>query len=246
MKILITKLIGAALFLGASCSFANTYSVTNIPDDSSLTMRAWPSPISKPLIDIPANTQQIAATGKTIVLDTVSWLQISYDDKVGWVEASYLKQQAQEPQLQVNTSQEDKVETLNSAEVFSYSSSSETTPTQQAQTSIKPNSTQFPWSEAADTIYDDPKAKAKVIPAQIASTQTPRVNIKSDIVATSNTTTVAAPILQNVQPQVVTAIAPQPVILPVFDTPVDYREENINGNRYEAIETAATMGFIDN
>lgn len=220
MKILITKLIGAALILGSTHSYAapNFYSITNIPTGSSLTLRAWPSQISQPLTSIPANTNAIRSTGKTITLDTTNWLQITYDDKVGWVESNYL---AQTEQLPAPTSiPTNNIEVANTAEIFSYSSD----PTPEIQTTTNQTNNQYPWSAEADTIYNDPT------PNNTASaTHSSQENTSSDEPVLAEATT-----------------HPQPVVINTTTTPIDYKEENLSVNRYEAIETAATVDFIGN
>lgn len=282
MKILITKLIGAALFLGATSlpATANTYSVTNIPADGALTLRAWPSQISKPLSSIPANTQNIEATGKTIVLDTVNWLQISYGDNTGWVESSYLTQ-AQHHVPKVDLNQEKNATVANKAEFFSYGETRPTAkkPTPTAKATVKTldpnadiiaNNVKYPWNVAADSIYNDPKTKSHPRPIEATAAEIPETNIASTQTTPginqqmTSLQQTAAPVIAATGPTLQTPIAPAipetpsapviqatvtnpaPVVINASSEPVDYRAEDVSGNRYEHIETAATMGFISN
>ena len=272
MKILITRLIGAALFLGATSSLAtaNTYSVTNIPAEGTLTLRAWPSQISKPLSNIPASAQNVEATGKTIVLDSVDWLQVSYGDNTGWVEATYLtKAQAPQVATEAVTNQENNSAVINKAELFSYGETKSiinqpmpattvSAKTIDPEADIIANSTKYPWNAAADSIYNDPKTKSHPRPIEATTADIPQINTANNQTtpATSlqaSTSVVAAtgPTLQTpvalTAPITQTAIVnPTPVVINANDEPVDYLGEDPSGNRYEHIETAATMGFISN
>lgn len=263
MKTLTTKLIGAALLLGASTSLAiaNTFSVTNIPAGGSLTLRAWPSTISRPLSNIPFDATKIEATGKTILLDTVNWLQIAYGDNTGWVEASYLKKttpqaqaQAQAPQvsIQADTSgQERNSAVINKAEFFSYGETKTPTtkPTPTATpTTLDPNADiianniKYPWNIAADSIYNDPKTKTHPRPIQTTIADAERLEAQNSVATTTttvetqpqtNTTPVTPPIAQTQTVAAATPVATPTVTQP---TPVimDQTEQS-NDYRFEYI-----------
>lgn len=234
MKILITKLIGAALILGSTQSFATpiTYSVTNIPDGSTLILRAWPSQISQPLTYIPSHANTIEATGKVITLDQANWVQVIFDGKVGWIDANYLTQMHRAP-LQATNGQVDQVppEVVNSAEFFSYSAD----PSPKTQPAVvNTNDKQYTWSKEADSIYDDPTPDNSKKSPETIVVQTPQIH---PIHETPTTIAVepTAPVAQT-----------QTVIIGSIETPIDYQEESISVNRYETIETAATNDFIEN
>lgn len=211
----------ASLLLLNQGAFAlpNYFAVTGIPETSSLTLRAWPSQISKPLLAIPTNTSPIEATGKSIVLDNHTWLQINYGDQTGWVESIHLApanesapdvaQAPDEPQAPAELSyfaapevqpeaETAKTETADSAEVFNYGQAPTAEPTPIAQVSPESAANGVPWSKAADTIYDDPNADRRTYSSELAD----------------NT--------------IYSALAPENT-----DVIVDLRNENIAGNRYE-------------
>lgn len=226
MKKLRIRHFAASLLLMSQNAFAmpNYYAVSGVPENSSLTLRAWPSPISKPLLAIPANTPPIEATGKSILVNNQPWLQVNYQDRTGWVEAAYLQPTTiAEPEPQQTASTEPnyftppesqttqaepetvQAETENSASVFSYSSAPNA-PQPQQTSEATPSSSQpnnhngYPWSEAADTIYDNPNADRRAYQPQANDT-------------------------------VYSALAPVSA-----DRIIDLRTEDVAGNRYESIE----------
>ena len=80
--------LGASLFLVNISAYAQTtyYTTAGIPESSTLTLRAWPSHVSQPIANIPHNTSEIMPTGKNILLNEDNWLQVAFENKVGWVE----------------------------------------------------------------------------------------------------------------------------------------------------------------
>lgn len=154
MKILKIKLIGAALFFASTTAFAEPtyFAVNGIPDASSLVLRAWPSASSQPIGNIPHNAVKIEATGKDIIKENKKWLQVTYQNKVGWTEAGYLSPIQASP-TQTNIAKPTQVtETVNNAAAFNYSQQASAASQQPAQQNI-------PWTAEQDTIYDDPTGK---------------------------------------------------------------------------------------
>lgn len=208
--------LAASVLLMSQSTFAmpNYYAVSGVPENATITMRAWPSPISKPLFSIPADSPPVEATGKSIMVNNQPWLQINYQERTGWVEAAYLEPTTitpPEPQATNNTtpnyftppeSQTTQTDTTNGAAVFSYSSAPSTP--QHQDTNNTPEQTEsingYPWSKAADTIYDDPNADRRAYQAKPA-----------DSVYSALTPTTA-------------------------ERMIDLRAENIAGNRYESID----------
>ena len=155
MNILKIKLFGAALFFASSTTFAEPtyYAVSGISDTSTLVLRAWPSAKSKPINNIPHNTVKIETTGKHIFKENRKWLQIMYQNTVGWVEADYLAQMQVAPaQPQVANNAQQQRETLNNAAAFNYAQQTAAVSQQQVPEGI-------PWTPEEDTIYHDPTAQ---------------------------------------------------------------------------------------
>lgn len=221
MKKLRIRHFAASVLLMSQSAFAmpNYYAVSGVPENGTITMRAWPSPISKPLFSIPASSPPVEATGKSIMVNSQPWLQINYQDRTGWVEAAYLEPttinppepQATNnaapnyftpPESQTTQAEAAQTETTNGAAVFSYSSAPGTP--QHQDTNNTPEQTEnvdgYPWSKAADTIYDDPNADRRAYQAKPADS-------------------------------VYSALAPT-----TTERMIDLRAENIAGNRYESIE----------
>ncbi|MGB1311041.1 MAG: SH3 domain-containing protein [Leucothrix sp.] len=154
MTILKIKLIGAALLLVSSTAFAEAnpdyFAVSGIPNTSSLTLRAWPSAGSQPINNIPSNTINIETTGKHIFKENKKWLQVMYQNSVGWVEADYLAimQATAPPVISQPPAQE-----ISEVASFSYSQPQNTPIKQQ------PIPDDIPWTPEQDTIYHDPTAQ---------------------------------------------------------------------------------------
>ena len=151
MKILKIKLIGAALFFASTTTFAEPtyFAVNDIPDASTLILRAWPSVTSKPIHNIPHNAVKIEATGKHIFKENKKWLQIMYQNSVGWVVADYLAEMQAAPTQAPVASNMQQRETLNEAAAFNYSQ-------QTAAITQQPVPEGIPWTPEQDTIYHDP------------------------------------------------------------------------------------------
>jgi uncharacterized protein YraI len=222
MKKLTIRHLAASVLLMSQSAFAmpNYYAVSGVPENSTITLRAWPSPISKPLLAIPATSPPIEATGKSIMVNNQPWLQINYQERTGWVEAAYLEPTtvaASEPQQATNTApnyftppeaqapqaQTTQTEIANNAEVFSYGSqpnAPQPSPASATAPEQSENINGYPWSATADTIYDDPNADRRTYQPKPADT-------------------------------VYSALAPASA-----ERIIDLRAENIAGNRYESIE----------
>ena len=149
MNILNTKLIGAALLFCSTMAFAQPtyYAVSGISDASQLVLRAWPSSSSKPINNIPHNAVKIETTGKDIFKENKKWLQVMYQNNVGWVEADYLKLMQTEKDEVIATTQPQ--ETLNEAAAFNYAQ-------QMAALTPQTPPQDIPWTAEQDTIYHDP------------------------------------------------------------------------------------------
>jgi len=155
MNTLKIKLFGAALFFASSTTFAEPtyFAVNGIPDASTLILRAWPSVTSKPINNIPHNAVKIETTGKHIFKENKKWLQIMYQNNVGWVVADYLAEMKLAPAIQapVATNMQQNG-TLNEAAAFNYSQ-------QTAAITQQPVPEGIPWTPEQDTIYHDPTAQ---------------------------------------------------------------------------------------
>jgi len=147
MNILKIKLIGAVLLFASSTAVAEPefFAVSGISDASSLILRAWPSSGSKPINNIPHNAVKIETTGKHIFKENKKWLQVMYQNSVGWVEANYLSKMQVTPTQHANAQP---AQTLNSPVSFNYSQ--QTIANQQAVPK------DIPWTPEEDTIYHDP------------------------------------------------------------------------------------------
>jgi len=153
---------GASLFMVNLSAHAQTtyYTTAGVPESSTLTLRAWPSHASKPIANIPFNTTAIIPTGKNIMLHEDKWIQIGFEDKTGWVEATYVTKLAVQQQPTQATQQTQPV----AAPQIQAASISAPTPTQapaQQQFHPEPNHPPVPWSARADSIYLDPNAPAQ-------------------------------------------------------------------------------------
>ena len=209
MKTLTIIFFGAAVLLNSIFAAAQTnfYAVANIPETSTLILRAWPSQVSQALSNIPYNATQLETTGRSILLDKTNWVQVIYQHSVGWVEDSYLQPQLVKiDPIESRVNIENGKQVIDTAEVFSYQSPAIPLP----KDTTKPN---YPWSAAADTIYHDPKVPQPTQPKNTASLYSP---------------------LPATAPEVVTR-------QPSNNTAMDYREENLSVNRYEAMETISAI-----
>jgi len=208
MKKLTIRHLAASVLLMSQSAFAmpNYYAVSGVPENSTITLRAWPSPISKPLLAIPATSPPIEATGKSIMVNSQPWLQINYQERTGWVEAAYLEPTtvaASEPQQATNTAPNYFTPPEAQAPLFSYGSqpnAPQPSPVNAAAPEQAENINGYPWSATADTIYDDPNADSRAYQPKPADT-------------------------------VYSALAPASA-----ERIIDLRTENIAGNRYESIE----------
>lgn len=155
MNILKTKLIGASLLFASSAAFAEPdyFAVSGVSDANSLILRAWPSSDSKPINNIPHNAIKIEATGKNIFKENKKWIQIKYQNNIGWTEADYLSAMQAAPAQPAVANNTQATETNNNLDIFTYSQLVTATSAQQ---SIPQN---LPWTTEEDTIYHDPTAK---------------------------------------------------------------------------------------
>jgi len=157
MKKIMTFFFGASLFIVNLSAYAQTtyYTTAGIPESSTLTLRAWPSHASQPIANIPHNTTEIMPTGKNILLNEDNWLQVAFENQVGWVESIYLAElptEATKPEAKT-------IETfaIPEPETVTYS---EPAPTYE-QHNVEPAQAAIPWSASADSIYQDPNTPAE-------------------------------------------------------------------------------------
>ena len=154
MNSLKIKLIGAALLFASSTAFAQSayYEINGVPNASSLILRAWPSSSSQPINNIPHDAIKIETTGKDIFKENKKWLQVIYQNSVGWVEADYLAQM-QVPALQpTDATTAVQSATINSPAAFNCSQ-------QIVTVSKEPTLKAITWTPEEDTIYHDPTLK---------------------------------------------------------------------------------------
>ncbi|RVU81728.1 hypothetical protein EOL70_25385 [Leucothrix sargassi] len=159
------------------------YTTTGIPESSTLTLRAWPSHASKPLANIPHNSTSIMPTGKNILLNEDNWLQVAFENQVGWVEDAYLAK-VDTPATQTPTAPIAEAP-AHQAPVFAMPDiePTETTPVQPVAYTTPSYESQniettqqqqeIPWSASADSIYADPNAPATAHipqPAEVITT----------------------------------------------------------------------------
>jgi len=154
MKKIIIFFLGASLFMVNLSAYSQTtyYTTAGIPESSTLTLRAWPSHASQPLASIPYGTTEIIPTGKNILLNTDNWLQVAFENQVGWVEEAYIAQLAVQPTEQ----------TPQQAPIFATPEPAQTVYAPQETTynqyNNQPAQQEIPWSASADSIYQDPHA----------------------------------------------------------------------------------------
>ena len=150
MNILKIKLIGAVILFSSTTVLAQPtyFTVNGISDASSLVLRAWPSANSKTINNIPHNAVKIETTGKDIFKENKKWLQVIYQNNVGWVEAGYLVQM-KTPTEQAAIANNPPQETLDKAAAFNYAQ-------QTAALAPQAPPQDIPWTAEEDTIYNDP------------------------------------------------------------------------------------------
>lgn len=156
---------GASLFMVNICAYAQTtyYTTAGIPESSTLTLRAWPSHASQPIANIPHNSTEIIPTGKNILLNENNWLQVAFENQVGWVESAYVA----ELPTQAVTQHEQPIEHVATQETEATTYTEPTTVYEQYSTAPEPAA--IPWSESADSIYQDPN-RAKTQPTEVITT----------------------------------------------------------------------------
>ncbi|PWQ98261.1 SH3 domain-containing protein [Leucothrix arctica] len=153
MKKIISLFLGASLFMVNLSAYAQTtyYTTAGIPESSTLTLRAWPSHVSQPIANIPHNTTEIIPTGKNILLNENNWLQVAFENQVGWVEASYVSEL---PAESAAPTQQAAVFAMPEPEAETYTEAAPTT--EQYDSAAEPTLDSVPWSASADSIYEDP------------------------------------------------------------------------------------------
>lgn len=81
--------------LTLSTTYADTkykiYKVANISSKGKLHIRAWPSPKSRIKVSLSAKAKDLVETGKSKKVGKHKWVEITWRDTKGWVNARYLK-----------------------------------------------------------------------------------------------------------------------------------------------------------
>jgi len=86
---ILTALISVVV---SNMSFGDVfYDVTNVQSGDTLTLRELPDFKSKKLSQIPHNQRFIIATGNQKKIKRNTWIELKYNEVVGWVNGRYLK-----------------------------------------------------------------------------------------------------------------------------------------------------------
>jgi hypothetical protein len=220
MKKIMIFFLGASLFLVNISAYAQTtyYTTAGIPESSTLTLRAWPSHVSQPIANIPHNTSEIMPTGKNILLNEDNWLQVAFENKVGWVEAVYV---AELPVTSTPIAQAEPIEKVEKEAAFAMpevvtattaSAPEPVIPTQTyAPQDAEPTTDAIPWSASADSIYQDPHANTNV-------------QQQSEVITTTHSV----------------------IVIPTTAEDIDLRNVDVNHSRYSSIDTSMSLQYENN
>jgi len=83
--------IDATVSMAYAQSKVTIYKVTKVSSRNKLQLRAWPSPKSRVKVSLPYNAIDLVETGKKKNLGSSKWLEVSWKNNLGWVNARYLK-----------------------------------------------------------------------------------------------------------------------------------------------------------
>ncbi|MCF6189447.1 MAG: hypothetical protein L3J51_03125 [Cocleimonas sp.] len=75
------------------------FKVTKVSVKNKLRLRAWPSPKSRVKVSLPYNAVDLVATGKKKSLKKSKWIEVTWQNNKGWVNARYLKKTGALPAL---------------------------------------------------------------------------------------------------------------------------------------------------
>jgi uncharacterized membrane protein len=97
-QLFLTSLLLISSFLfsttATSAPLLKVYEVTNVKVGDSLNMRAWPDHKSKTILAIPHNATWVASNNKPVKKGKSTWQKIHWNGVTGWVNAKYLKYDA--------------------------------------------------------------------------------------------------------------------------------------------------------
>lgn len=83
--------VDATISMAYAKSKVTIYKVTKVSSRNKLQLRAWPSPKSRVKVSLPYNAIDLVETGKKKVLANSKWVEVSWKNNQGWVNAHYLK-----------------------------------------------------------------------------------------------------------------------------------------------------------
>jgi len=96
--------IDATISIAYAKSNITIFKVTKISTKNKLRLRAWPSPKSRVKVSLPYNAVDLLATGKKKNLGKSKWIEVTWQNNQGWVNARYLKKTGVLP-ISINKSQ---------------------------------------------------------------------------------------------------------------------------------------------
>ena len=83
--------IDATISMAYAKSYITIFKVTKVSTKNKLRLRAWPSPKSKVKVALPHNAVDLLETGKKKTLGKSKWIEVTWQNHQGWVNARYLK-----------------------------------------------------------------------------------------------------------------------------------------------------------
>lgn len=83
--------IDATISMAYAKSNITIFKVANVSSKNKLRLRAWPSPKSRVKVSLPFNAIDLLETGKQKHLGKSKWIEVTWQNNQGWVNARYLK-----------------------------------------------------------------------------------------------------------------------------------------------------------
>lgn len=83
--------VDATITMAYADTKVTIFKVTKVSPKATLKMRAWPSTKSKIKVKLPYNAKDLTETGKERVVSGSKWVEVNWQKRKGWVQASYLK-----------------------------------------------------------------------------------------------------------------------------------------------------------
>lgn len=83
--------IDATISMAYAKSNVTIFKVTKVSSKNKLRLRAWPSPKSRVKVALPYNAVDLLETGKKKTLGKSKWVEVTWQNNQGWVNARYLK-----------------------------------------------------------------------------------------------------------------------------------------------------------